>query len=86
MPKTPTIKESKPMDTISLDGSAAIGGIEIDDEITLTVEARLIEESSRDYEGKPEKRQRYQILNISKSNSNNNAAAKMQSRGKGLKE
>lgn len=80
------VKEYKPIPTVSLEGEDVIPGISVDDVVTMTITARLVEESSRDYEGEPRKCQRFQISKVSKSGSEKERfAKKAQSYGKGAK-
>lgn len=81
---TAPVAESEPKDTINLNGDDVIGGLEMDEEVTLTVKARLVEEGLRDYEGKKRKNQRFQISSISKAGSKRfNSAARAQKAGRG---
>lgn len=79
-------KEKPPPDTIRLNGGDVIGGLTMDEEVELTVKARLVEEGSRDYEGEKQKTQRFQISSISKAGSKAfNSAARAQNIGGGIK-
>ncbi len=85
MPKETKVTPSEPKDHISLNGDDVINGLSMDEEVTLTVKARLVEEGSRDYEGKPRPTQRFQIASIGKTGSKlNKSIAVAQSKGKGV--
>ncbi len=87
MKGTPQDSKGKPPpDTITLHGGDVIGGLNMDEEVELTVKCRLVEEGSRDYDGEKRPNQRFQISKISKGGGSKafNSAARAQAKGKGI--
>jgi hypothetical protein len=77
--KAEAVEEYKPKTMMHVeDGGDTVKGIDVGDNVTLSVSAKLVGEDITDYDGKKRHTQRFEILGISKAGKNAKQNAKLQ--------